>query len=363
MHPIALISMNVAPVGGVGADLLKAIRALCSQGREVHVIYGFLDPSTFDALKGCEVRWHRVFMPKRPPVLAQLTLLLCSMTILRKIRKQCPLLRVVCFERLPLGEAVVGCVPTSLWMAARRRMRLSPLSQIPYRLWRQCMDYLLQHQYQGKLIVHSLRDQKALLDRGVESEKIVRAIIPTDTKRFYPNSLAARRYISIIGANMRLKGIDLALDVWPRILQQYPDLCLRIITHGWKVKRAVEAAKLPSIEIADFKPQVEDYYHSSRLLLVPSMFETWGNVVVEALSCGVPVVASTDVPASEIITNHQMGFTFKRDGHQDVEFLYSAISSALELDMNTVAMAARHKRVSDVMKSQADLVQWVCSLP
>jgi len=358
MKPVILISMNVAPVGGIGADLLKCIRRLCEQGREVHVIYGFMDSDTAKAIPGCDVKWHRISMLKRPPVLAQLVIWAAASIICCNIKKQSPEAYIICFERLPMGDAQFGCAPNKLWMAVRKQIGASPFSKVPYRLWCHWMDYLIQKKCDSSIVIFSDRDRDALHHNGVQAERIVKIIIPTDIRRFQPETHHERRYITMIGADSKLKGIDLALQVWPEIRAEFPHLTLRIVTHGWKVKKSLPS-DMRQIELADFIPDVERYYHTSCLVLMPSLFESWGNVVLEALACGVPVVVSTAVPSSEVISQSIAGQVFERGGQHDAAHFKQAVLHALEQPCTTDMMLERHHIVDSFISSKDDLIQWV----
>ena len=359
-HPIILVTMNIAPVGGLTNDVIKCIRALRQQGRQVHVIYGFRGDGTLAAINDEQVNWHHIYMLKRPPVFAQLMLWFLAQLTIKSIRKHAPGAKVICFERLPLGDASIGTSPHELWLAARKKMNMSPFSKVPYKLWCTWMDRLIQHKQSHHIIVYSKRDIEALSDLGVKKERIEQVIIPTDTQRFQPSFSRSRKYITIIGNNPRLKGIDSALNIWPFIHKEHTDLVLRIITHSWKVKKLVEKHNLPAIETRPFQPNVEAYYQEARLVLMPSVFETWGNVIPEALASGVPVVASSDVPSCEIIAiDNNNGIVFQRDGIHDDERLQKAISQALNLPFDEKSANQRHNTVKQYMQQHLDLTSWI----
>ena len=61
----------------------------------------------------------------------------------------------------------------------------------------------------------------------------------------------------------------------------------------------VEQSKLPAI------------YSSADLLLLPSRFDTFCNVVLEALSCGLPVIAYNNKGPKDIILHNQCGYLVK----------------------------------------------------
>lgn len=63
---------------------------------------------------------------------------------------------------------------------------------------------------------------------------------------------------------------------------------------GWGFQiepRSLPIRPLDNVEITDPTPRIGEIYRRTRVLLVPSESETWGMAGVEAMSCGIPVVA------------------------------------------------------------------------
>ena len=58
---------------------------------------------------------------------------------------------------------------------------------------------------------------------------------------------------------------------------------------------------VPKIELAG-------YYSNSSVLVLPSLVEAFGMVVLEAMACGVPVIVSSEVGAKEVFSNGVEGF-------------------------------------------------------
>jgi glycosyltransferase involved in cell wall biosynthesis len=71
---------------------------------------------------------------------------------------------------------------------------------------------------------------------------------------------------------------------------------------------------LPRLHWLGFQNQIEtrDWYFASDLLVVPSEFETWGLVVNEAFSCGLPaLVSDTCGVAEDLVADGETGFIFE----------------------------------------------------
>lgn len=53
--------------------------------------------------------------------------------------------------------------------------------------------------------------------------------------------------------------------------------------------------KAPNIRIVEKSTNIKEYYRQTRILLMPSEYESWGMTATEAMSSGIPVI-STDTP-------------------------------------------------------------------
>ena len=91
-----------------------------------------------------------------------------------------------------------------------------------------------------------------------------------------------------------------------------------------------QCEELPRLHWVGFQNQTEirNWYFAADLLVVPSEFETWGLVVNEAFSCGLPaLVTETCGVAEDLVKNGQTGFIYKVG---DLESALNCISQFLE---------------------------------
>ena len=126
------------------------------------------------------------------------------------------------------------------------------------------------------------------------------------------SDLLAKRVVSI-GRYAYDKGNDLLLQAWAIIEKEYPDWMLDIYGNGDKEpyqKQMVELGVNPQRchlngPISDVKKE----YLSSSVFVLPSRFEGFGLVIIEAMACGVPVVAfDCENGPRSIISNGETGF-------------------------------------------------------
>jgi len=164
-------------------------------------------------------------------------------------------------------------------------------------------------------------------------------VIPpgVDTSRFYPIAKdEARAYIGIpldrkmvlfVGRMESLKGIEILLDAFGMLLSQSlledDSACLALIGGDADVPPKTmdaEMARLRALPIVrDLGQKVrflgkrnQDslpyYYSAADVVVVPSEYESFGMVALEAMACGTPVVASETGGLAFLIRDGETGF-------------------------------------------------------
>lgn len=118
----------------------------------------------------------------------------------------------------------------------------------------------------------------------------------------------------LIGTALRLtrqKGIDVLLDAAPAIFQRYPNASILISGEGpleKELKRKVARMGLKKcILFLGFVENLAEYLASLDIFVLPSRTEGLGIILLEALACGVPVLATGVGGIPEIITSGTHG--------------------------------------------------------
>ena len=139
--------------------------------------------------------------------------------------------------------------------------------------------------------------------------------------------------ILYVGLTRHVKGIDVLLKAMQEVIKQKPEIKLVLVGGGFYRDYQAKEAELrqlaqnlgveKNIEFAGMKPppEVANYMRESALLILPSRTETFGAVLVEALACGTPVLA-TRCGGPEDIVNETVGRLVPKE---DPESLADAI--------------------------------------
>jgi teichuronic acid biosynthesis glycosyltransferase TuaC len=161
--------------------------------------------------------------------------------------------------------------------------------------------------------------RQALLELDVDAGRVTVLRNGVDTEFFYPEPRSqARQAIGIIpsdgclavsvGNLVPLKGHDLAIQACTLI----PGLHLAIVGSGELEAPLKSLARNLGADRVHFVPEVEQerlrsFYSAADLLVLASEREGMPNVVLEALACGTPVVATTVGGVPEVIDSSAAG--------------------------------------------------------
>ncbi|HEU4340197.1 MAG TPA: glycosyltransferase family 4 protein [Candidatus Binatia bacterium] len=168
-----------------------------------------------------------------------------------------------------------------------------------------------------KIVAVSEEVKRELIMAYSVSEDLITVIYNgVDHDRFHPSLrekwLAAIRnrwgipieapLVLFVGSGFRRKGLDRLLTAWgsPGLRGSYLLIVGEDARLGAFRARAEKIAP-GRIVFAGRQDHIEKYYGAADLLALPAVQEAFGNVVLEALASGVPVVVSRGVGAAELL--------------------------------------------------------------
>ncbi|UDQ98636.1 glycosyltransferase family 4 protein [Lentisphaerota bacterium WC36G] len=117
-----------------------------------------------------------------------------------------------------------------------------------------------------------------------------------------------------VAHNFKIKGLPTVLEALLKLDKKssLKNLSLLIVgkDNATSYLNKINNSNLNSIDIKflGLQRSINEIYQISDLLVYPGSFETFGNVITEAMACGVPAVTSKLVGASEIINHKKNGY-------------------------------------------------------
>jgi phosphatidylinositol alpha-1,6-mannosyltransferase len=133
-------------------------------------------------------------------------------------------------------------------------------------------------------------------------------------------------------ARERYKGIDEIIDIMPSLGAEFPDLVYVIAGDGSdrpRLEAKVRTAGLSDrVVFTGYFPESEkrDLYRAADVFAMPGHGEGFGIVYLEAMACGIPVIASTMDGSREAVRDGMLGLTVNPS---DPAAIRTAIRSAL----------------------------------
>lgn len=122
--------------------------------------------------------------------------------------------------------------------------------------------------------------------------------------------------VGYVGRLAAEKNLPLLLRAFNAIREQQPDARLLLVGDGPWMQEARKSCP-DALLVGNLRShELARHYASMDLFLFPSLTETWGNVVGEALASGLPVVAYDRAAASELITDGENGCLIPCDKEQ-----------------------------------------------
>ncbi len=202
---------------------------------------------------------------------------------------------------------------------------------------------------------------------GVPAEKVT--VIPNgvDSEKFFPMAKKdtreqvglpiERKIILSVGHLTPNKGFDLLIKAMKKLTEKSHDIPPLLVIVGGGVyakvlESLIESLQLQSsVQLVGSVPhsQLLWYYNAADLVCLMSEKEGWPNVILEALACGRPILASRAGGIPEILTSPNVGCVIERNVSQ----LVQSMEQALQQDWNVPEIVGHAKRFDWTQTAQS----------
>jgi glycosyltransferase involved in cell wall biosynthesis len=182
--------------------------------------------------------------------------------------------------------------------------------------------------------------RRTFVEQGISEDKLVVCPYGVDSKAFIPRerSRASEQFSILFLGNISMrKGVHYLLEAYQkaglknaRLLLAGPvDPAFRRVLRQYE-GLFEEVGRIPH-------SQVHEHYQKADVFVIPSLADTYGLVVLEAMSAGLPVIVSENTGTADIVKNGREGFVVPIRNTQEIAekltFLYENREHCVEMGM------------------------------
>lgn len=186
-------------------------------------------------------------------------------------------------------------------------------------------------------------------------------VIPNPIPNLSPDiSNLKNKKVIAVGRYTYQKGFDLLIEAWRRVIEKHADWTLNIYGSGERKAFQEQIIRLgieKNCKLNGPTSNINEKYEESSILAFSSRFEGFGMVLLEAMSCGLPVVSfACPCGPKDIITDGKNGYLVEPE---NVEALAERICHLIEHEELRKEMGkAARKRAEDFQEDKI-MQKWV----
>ena len=205
----------------------------------------------------------------------------------------------------------------------------------------------------------------------MDPEKIVVIYNGVDTSRFNPKAKEKYRkslrnkysikkdeiVLVFVSNNFKLKRLNLVLEAMA--LLKNNKIRLFVIgadNHRTYLRWAINNSLGDQVLFLGSKRNIEKYYAASDVFVLPTLYDAFANVCLEAMACGLPVITTNSNGAADLILDRENGYILKTQKADELSARIKALEPLSErsrMGDNAAAKAAcftMEKHLSEVLK-------------
>ncbi len=200
------------------------------------------------------------------------------------------------------------------------------------------------------ILVCSSLARDSFTEAGIASNRIAILPLGVNLKRFYPGPNSSPQFDAatflFVGHVNAQKGADLLLHACRQLSENRIPFELAVAGSHSNSDGHLRAQLRQYGKVLGRVPNSEmsDIYRNASCLVLPSRFDSFGQVVAEAMACGVPVIVSDNVGAKDLVDNGKNGWVIPSN---DAYALYHNMAEAAQHPEKLVGMGEAARKTAE----------------
>jgi glycosyltransferase involved in cell wall biosynthesis len=168
-------------------------------------------------------------------------------------------------------------------------MALSKCTGIPFIGWNHTISYVEAHKskwYHKDLIGRQFTVHNSVsIQAGLPKDAYSFVLFPPVDYRNYNVQRTNAKFVTLINVNHNKGGTVLI-----KLAENCPEIEFQGIRGGYD--KQITTTKLSNLRYLPHTDNIKSVYETTKILIMPSLVETWGRTAVEAMSSGIPILAN-----------------------------------------------------------------------
>lgn len=178
-----------------------------------------------------------------------------------------------------------------------------------------------------------------------------------------PDTTHVKKRVISVGRYAYAKGYDMLLESWRIVQQTYPDWSLHIygshdgsVGEYGRLQEQIKQHQIGNVFLHQSTNDIYSCYTKSDFYVMSSRYESFGLVLIEAMSCGLPVISfDCKYGPQSIVQDGETGVLLPRN---NIKEMASVICSMIENDKERQRMAVRSRQESKKYHPQNIMPIW-----
>ncbi|MDQ6901431.1 MAG: glycosyltransferase family 4 protein [Bacteroidota bacterium] len=172
--------------------------------------------------------------------------------------------------------------------------------------------------------------------------------------------------ILMIGRMAQIKGHVYLIEALPKVIGEFPNLKLILAGDGPLKEELIQKARALNVfEHIDFAgfASPKDYAAQCQIMILPSLFESFGLVYIESFALKIPVIAFDAEAANQIIENNETGILVpKKDSKALADKIIYLLESPAERNRITENAYRKYVEYYNAERMARETAEWYHSV-
>ena len=203
----------------------------------------------------------------------------------------------------------------------------------------------LEHKISDYIVLPSYFAMQTFIDKGYKKSKLIVNHFYANTKKFKKTNKRDSKFrVLFCGSIEPRKGIHYLIEAFSSLNLNNAELwiigSLDYLKQDKNFKKFINKFSCKNIIYFNSinSNKLADYFSQCSVLVLPSIADGFGLVVIQAMSCHLPVIVSDNTGAKDIIKNGENGFITKtrniNDLSEKIKYFYKNPEKTLEMGKN-----------------------------